>query len=228
MYKVRGTDGKEYGPVSADVLRQWLTERRLTPQTMVQPAGSIEWRPISAYPELAAFIAGTSTQAPVIPSVPSLPPGTGPAASTPAPGMGNQGQRPPGVASAYPTGAGAQPETSGLAITSLIMGILGFCGITALLGIIFGIISLRQIRKSNGRLKGEGLAIAGLVVSAFMLFIPFTAALLLPALAKAKGKAQEIQCMNNMKQVGLGLMMWSRDNGDKFPPDLMSISNEVA
>jgi hypothetical protein len=34
--------------------------------------------------------------------------------------------------------------------------------------------------------------------------------------------------MNNMKQVGLGLVMWSRDNGDKFPPDLMSISNEVA
>src|SRR3954464_3754004 len=121
MYKVRGTDGKEYGPVSADVLRQWLTERRLTPQTMVQPAGSIEWRPISAYPELAAFISGTSTQAPVIPSVPSLPPGTGPAASTPAPGTGTQGERPPG-APAYPTGmpTGAQPQTSGLAITSLI------------------------------------------------------------------------------------------------------------
>ena len=221
MYKVRGIDGKEYGPVSAEGLKQWLSERRLTPQTMVQQVGSTEWLPVSSVPELASLF-GTPAPPPSTAGVPPLPPGTGPA---PGPTPAVPPYSPPGGAPVY--GAPVQGKTSGLAIASLVLGILGACGITALLGIIFGIISLRQIRQSKGQLKGEGLAIAGLCVSVFMLF-PGGAAMLLPALAKAKDRAQQIQCMNNMKQVGLSLRMWANDNGDKFPPDLMSISNEVS
>ena len=52
--------------------------------------------------------------------------------------------------------------------------------------------------------EDTGLAIAGAVLSGvFLLMIPMLAAMLLPALAKAKGKAQSINCMNNMKQLGL-------------------------
>src|SRR6266404_6158514 len=47
--------------------------------------------------------------------------------------------------------------------------------------------------------------------------IAILAGLLLPALAKAKAKAQRISCVNNLKQVGLAMRMWSNDNGDKFP-----------
>jgi hypothetical protein len=43
------------------------------------------------------------------------------------------------------------------------------------------------------------------------------AAILLPALAKAKSRAQSIQCVNNMKQIGLAFRIWSSDNGDRFP-----------
>ena len=46
---------------------------------------------------------------------------------------------------------------------------------------------------------------------------PIPAALLLPALAKAKQKAQNIQCMNNVKQLNLGLMMYADDNKNLFP-----------
>ncbi len=46
------------------------------------------------------------------------------------------------------------------------------------------------------------------------------AALLLPALAKAKQKAQRINCVNNLKQVGLAFRLWSGDNGDKYPPNV--------
>ena len=47
--------------------------------------------------------------------------------------------------------------------------------------------------------------------------IAILAALLLPALTKAKARAQRIACLNNQKQIGLSLIMWAGDHGAKFP-----------
>ena len=47
--------------------------------------------------------------------------------------------------------------------------------------------------------------------------IAILAALLLPALGRAKQKAQAIQCMNNNKQLGLAWMMYAGDNNDNVP-----------
>jgi prepilin-type N-terminal cleavage/methylation domain-containing protein len=47
--------------------------------------------------------------------------------------------------------------------------------------------------------------------------IAILAAMLLPALAAAKKKAQKISCTNNIKQVGLALKIWEGDNGDRMP-----------
>jgi prepilin-type N-terminal cleavage/methylation domain-containing protein len=47
--------------------------------------------------------------------------------------------------------------------------------------------------------------------------IAILAALLLPALAKAKAKAQRTACLNNQKQIGLSFIMWAGDHGERFP-----------
>ncbi len=48
--------------------------------------------------------------------------------------------------------------------------------------------------------------------------IAVLASLLLPALTKAKAKAQGIHCLNNLRQIGLGWIMYSDDNDDRLPP----------
>jgi prepilin-type N-terminal cleavage/methylation domain-containing protein len=47
--------------------------------------------------------------------------------------------------------------------------------------------------------------------------IAILAAMLLPALAAAKRKAQRISCVNNLKETSLAFRIWEGDNGDKYP-----------
>ena len=47
--------------------------------------------------------------------------------------------------------------------------------------------------------------------------IAILAAMLLPVLAKAKSRAKDIYCVNNLKQMDLGLRVWASDQGDKYP-----------
>lgn len=117
---------------------------------------------------------------------------------------------------------GAAPvKTSGLAITSLVLGILGMftCGFTALPGLILGIIAIIKINDNKGILGGKGLAIAGTIVSGiFLLMLPIWAALLLPALNAARQRAMTINCVSNEKQLALAIRIYTGDHSDHFPP----------
>ena len=46
--------------------------------------------------------------------------------------------------------------------------------------------------------------------------------------AEAKAKAERIQCINNLKQIGLAARIWSGDHGDIFPQDFISMTNELS
>ena len=47
--------------------------------------------------------------------------------------------------------------------------------------------------------------------------IAILASLLLPSLARAKAKAQGISCINNLKQLGIALRIWTDEHEDRYP-----------
>ena len=51
MYKIIGADQKEYGPVSAEQLRQWFAEGRVNGQTLIRGEAENSWRPLASVPE---------------------------------------------------------------------------------------------------------------------------------------------------------------------------------
>ncbi len=194
MYKIIGADGKEYGPVSLEQLRAWIDQGRVNAQTRVQEVGATEWKTASQIPELAAAMASPN---------PRLGPAMAPAGPGPIPGLP------------------AQPQ-QGLAITSLVLGILSFICLGPLTGIpaiICGHIAHSRAQREPAVFGGVGLAIAGFVLgyvnlALCLLILP---AMFLPALAKAKQRAQEVNCMNNLKQVGLAFKVWELSHGDQYP-----------
>jgi hypothetical protein len=194
MYKIVGADGKVYGPIDLEQLQQWAAQGRLNPQTRIQPEGSAEWKPAAEVPEVQAALAAA---------------GFGPALAPPP--------QPAGPA------AGVALET-GLAITSFVLGIVSvvlFC-IGPLLGIpaiICGHIAHGRARRAPAQHGGAGFAIAGFVLGyvSLALCLLVLPAMLLPALSRAKGRAQSISCANNLKMIGIAFKTWALDNHDQFP-----------
>src|SRR6516164_7405744 len=65
--------------------------------------------------------------------------------------------------------------------------------------------------------RNHGFTLIELLV--VIAIIAILAAMLLPALAKAKQKAQSIQCLNNLRQWGLAFRMYADDNGEFVPEE---------
>ncbi|PWU20256.1 MAG: hypothetical protein C5B50_04415 [Verrucomicrobia bacterium] len=64
MYKIIGADGQPYGPVAADQLRRWVSERRVNGLTLAQAEGSSDWKPLASFAEFAGEFGPPTLQAP--------------------------------------------------------------------------------------------------------------------------------------------------------------------
>lgn len=73
------------------------------------------------------------------------------------------------------------------------------------------------------RLEAENAALKQAIVAARASLPPE-----LKELEQAKDRAASIQCVNNLKQMGLAVRIYATDNGDEFPPDILAMKNELA
>ena len=139
MYKIIGADGREYGPITAEQLRDWIAEGRANAQTRAMAEGTGQWKPLTEYLEFAPALGRTPPLQPAPALMPAPPP----------------------------------PRTNTLALMSMFMGILAMtCGMCCcygmpfnVLGVVFSLVALAQIRNDARSQDGRGMAIAGLVLS---------------------------------------------------------------
>jgi len=135
MYRIIGTDGKIYGPVGAEKIREWIAQSRADSRTPVFVDGAADWTFLGLLPEFA-------------PAPASVPPVFSPARFGAVPARRNNGF-----------------ATASLVCGLLAWTCCCCCLPFSLFGLIFGIIALAQINVQPEPQEGRTLAVAGLVLS---------------------------------------------------------------
>ena len=150
MYFV-SRNGVQQGPHSLEEINSLLSAGQLSASDLAWQEGMAQWEPLSRIPGVNA--AGGP------PPMPGGVPAVRSAYQPPQSNVAPQGM------------AAGPPSTSGMAIASLVLGILClllffthiFALIIGLLAVIFGHVSRGAINRSRGRLGGGGMALAGLI-----------------------------------------------------------------
>lgn len=106
------------------------------------------------------------------------------------------------------------PEKSGKATASLVCGVIFFMWpLSAIAAVILGHLALSEIKKSAGRLAGQGMAIAGLVLGyigiAAVPFILIIAAIAIPNLLRARMAANEASAVGTLRNYNTAMITYA-------------------
>jgi prepilin-type processing-associated H-X9-DG protein len=194
-------NGQQQGPIGKVTLRKMADNGQILPDDLVRQEGMDQWAKAS---EVKGLFDPPVTSPPAVPVAPRmvLPP-LAPNYAAPRYGQPSRGN-------------------SGMAIASLVCGLLFCIPISWLLAIIFGIIGIQQT--GEGKRGGRGMAIAGLVLG--LVGLPLSAisiAILLPSLNRARETANRVKCASNERQIGQAILLYCNDNHGLYPPDLVTL-----
>ncbi len=213
---------QEVGVYTPDEVRNQLASGELLPTDYGWAEGQSAWTPLSAFPGLT-----TAAQSPVgPPSAPSQPRAAAAPSQTRAAVAAS-----PAPATAPAPGSKAD---SGMAIASLVCGILGVSFVpflAAIPAVVCGHVARSEIKKSGGRLGGAGMALAGLITGYMgLLLLPFIIALLaaiaFPVLASVQEKGKQVKSMANGKQIATACRLYALDHKGAFPSRLEELLPE--
>lgn len=178
------------------------------PAPVAPPGGAYSAPPQQAPPPSPQFPSGYPPPPPPYGNVPpGHPPPYGPYPGGPYPGA------------MYPP---PHRPTSGWALASLIVGIVGFCVpvLGGVIATITGIIGI--IRTRDGKLGGRGMAVAGLVLGMISLLIvgPLGVAGYVGYRAEKHEQVQRAACKQNMTRLGDCLLAYAKSHDGRFPDRL--------
>ena len=113
---------------------------------------------------------------------------------------------------------GGHGGTSGKAIASLVLGFLSIVGMcfTGIPGLVLGIMGLGDVKRSDGRVGGGGLAIFGIVLSSLGIawtVIVLLIGMLLPAVQAVREAARRTTCLNNIQNQTLAMHQYEMSHG---------------
>jgi hypothetical protein len=138
-------------------------------------------------------------------------------------GLPPSAARPPS-AGLWPVGPAARPPTSGLATAGLVCSLLGPCtlGVTALVGLVLGILALSRINRAGGSLGGRGLALGGICVGAATILLGMTA-LIIGIVTAYFGQSIAAGTIvfarrENLETLASSALTYARRHGGRLPP----------
>ncbi len=119
-------------------------------------------------------------------------------------------------------------KTSGLAVASLILGLLGFFTgcigvgiILGLIGLVLGIVAVTQIGKPGKPARGTGMAVTGIVLGGLSLLVaPLMIGIMLPALGAARQTARQMQSMTQARGIHQASIIHAQGNEHRLADDI--------
>ena len=160
-------NGAQQGPISLEDMKSRIAMGELSTTDLAWREGMSDWMPVGDIPELKA----EPPSAPEERGFPAAPAATPTATVAPAPAASSEPYRTPSAAPSVQPVSYGQPPSQGLAIASLICGIVSLIGcciwfVTLPLGLVamvLGFVALSKVKSDPARYAGKGMARAGIV-----------------------------------------------------------------
>ncbi|MGH9781435.1 MAG: DUF4190 domain-containing protein [Candidatus Acidiferrales bacterium] len=116
-------------------------------------------------------------------------------------------------------------------ILGLCVFVAGF--LTGLPAVILGHMAKTEIKNSNGRLRGDGMALTGLILGYLSLalvpimIILIIAAIAIPNLLRSKMAANEASAVGSLRSISLSANLYRAMHANSFPPDLNTLASSI-